>query len=163
MDAASIETLFHEKLMLYRELVETLKEEKERIAHADVDALWRVSEKKQAIAGHIEDVRGRILDALTGMGIDHGMNGLNYQASRVMSLLPPYQKKQLAGVHFSLMALKEEINSISRDNKHYIESYLSMLDDLVAILTGSGHSPSTYSSHRKAVTASNPRFLHREV
>jgi hypothetical protein len=163
METASIETLFHEKLMLYRELVETLKEEKERIIHADVDALWRVSQKKQAIAGHIEDIRGRILDALTEQGIDHGMNGLNYQASRVMSLLPPSQRKQLTGVHFSLMALKEEINSISRDNKLYIESYLSMLDDLITILTGSGQLPSTYSNHRKASMAVEARILHREV
>lgn len=162
METATIETLFHEKLMLYRELVETLKEEKERIIHADVDALWRVSEKKQAIVGHIEDVRGQILDALTRLGICHEMNGLNYQASRVMSLLPLEQKKQLSGAHFSLTTLKEEINSISRDNKHYIESYLSMLDDLIAILTGGGNQPLTYSKSQKAAIA-GPRVLHREV
>jgi flagellar biosynthesis/type III secretory pathway chaperone len=162
METASIETLFHEKLMLYRELVETLKEEKERIIHADVDALWRVSEKKQAIAGHIEDVRGRILDALTELGISHDMNGLNYQASRVMSLLPLEQKKQLTGAHFSLVALKEEINSISRDNKHYIESYLSMLDDLITILTGRENLSPTYSNNRKAADAGS-RIFYREV
>jgi hypothetical protein len=163
METASIETLFHEKLMLYRELAETLKEEKERIIHADVDLLWRVSEKKQALAGHIEDIRRRILDALTGMGICHKMSGLNYQAAKVMQLLPSDRKKQLAGMHFSLMALKEEINSISRDNKHYIESYLSMLDDLITILTGRGDSPPTYSNSRIANTAAGPRVLHQEV
>lgn len=162
METASIETLFHEKLMLYRELAEILKEEKERIIHADVDALWRVSEKKQAIARHIEDTRGRILDVLTGMGIRHDMNGLTFQTSRVMSFLPLEQKKQLSGAHFSLMALKEEVSSISKDNKRYIESYLSMLDDLIAILTGRENPLPTYSNNRKAATAGS-RILHREV
>jgi flagellar biosynthesis/type III secretory pathway chaperone len=162
METASIETLFHEKLMLYRELVEILNEEKERIIHADTDALWRVSEKKQAIAGHIEDIRGRILDALSGQGIHHDMNGLNYQASKVMSLLPQEQRKRLTSAHVSLISIKKEINSISGDNKQYIESYLSMLDDLIAVLTGGGNSPPTYSNNRKAATA-GPSVLHREV
>lgn len=163
METTSMEALFHEKLILYRELAETVKEEKEWIVHADVDALWRVSEKKRTIADAIEDLRTKILSELTRKGISHEMSASTFQTSRVISLLTDDLKKRLASVQFSLVTLKEEIESISRDNRQYIESYLAMLDDLTAILTGRDQSPPAYSNGRNRVAAYGPRILHQEV
>lgn len=163
MEMASIETLFHEKLMLYRELTETLKEEKEWIVHADVDALWRISEKKQAVSADIEDARGRILDALCVAGIEHGMTVQDFQTSRILSLVPVDLKKRLMGAQVAIATLKEEIRAISGENKHYIESYLSMLDDLMTILTGTDRQPRMYQPDRTVSASGGVQVLHREV
>jgi len=161
METALIETLFHEKLMLYRELAETLKEEKKWIAHADVDALWRVSAKKHAAVAGIETVRTRILGTLSLAGVDHGMTLQHFSLSGVMSHLSIDQRKRLSGVHVALVTLEAEIRCISGDNKRHIESYLSMLDDLMTILTGSDQQPTVYSG-RKTLSYEGLRRLHRE-
>ena len=63
--------------------------------------------------------------------------------------------------HYTLIKTKQ-LAPVMELSYKYIESYLSMLDDLIAILTGNGNPPPTYPNIRKA-EAAGPRILHREV
>jgi flagellar biosynthesis/type III secretory pathway chaperone len=165
MDTSKIPVapLFQEKLMLYQELAEVLTKEKQWIVNADVDELWRVSDAKRAIASKIDVIRTRILSMLTDAGIDHKMIPETFQNSRLITLLPAALRKQLAGTLLSLGMVKQEVRSLSRDNKQYIESYLSMLDDLMSVLTGRAATPSSYGSHQKMLKANSPMLFHQEV
>jgi flagellar biosynthesis/type III secretory pathway chaperone len=159
----SIETLFQEKLIRYHELVDVLKEERKQIDEADVTALWQMNEKKQSLAGEIEKIRGRILDAVTAMSIDHGMSPKNFQTSRLLSLLPAEQKKQLNEVQSSLMALKKEIQNICLDNKKYVESKLGVIDELISIMTGRGHQRQAYGAKPNGNGSDAPMLFRREA
>jgi hypothetical protein len=164
MEDLPIEKLFHEKLMLYRELAEILREEKKWIIHAGVDALWRVCAKKNATVAEIEKVRAKIIEKLDRAGIRHTMTLQNFQASGIIALLPLNQRKRLSEVHPALAQVKEEIKTIGKDNRRYIESSLHMLDDLMCILMGTDHQPAAYHPpSRKVAMSGGARLLHREV
>lgn len=155
--------LFQEKLMLYQELAAILTAEKQWIVNADVDELWRVSDAKRAIASKIDVVRTRLLTMLTEAGIEHKMIPETFQNSLVISLLPTESRKELAGTLLSLNMVREEVRNRSLDNKRYIESYLSMLDDLMGVLIGQDQRPPVYDAGRKVSASSSPMLFHQEV
>ncbi len=165
MDTSKIPVapLFQEKLMLYKELADVLAKEKQWIVNADVDELWRVSDAKRAIASKIDVIRTRILRMFTEAGIEHKMIPETFQNSRVISFLPAALRKQLSGTLLSLGIVKQEVRSLSRENKQYIESYLSMLDDLMSVLTGREAVPAAYGSQGKSSGANSPKVFHQEV
>ena len=163
MTTLSIEGLFHEKLLLYRELVEVLKGEKEWIVKADLEALWRVSAQKRAVVTGIEGLRSGILELLDAAGISHGMTVQRFHTAGIFALLPVAERKRLSGMLPALATVKEQIKSISRDNRRHIESRLSMVDDLLSIMTGADRPLPMYHADRKTVSTMGPRLLHREV
>lgn len=155
--------LFQEKLILFKELSSVLTKERQWIINADVDELWRVSDTKKAIASKIDMLRSHILKMLTDAGIDHKMIPETFNGSKIVSLLPVELRKELAATMLSLGIVKEEVRSLSRENKQYIESYLSMLDDLMSIFTGKNTSPVVYDSHQKMPEYEKPMLFHQEV
>jgi len=163
MADGSMENLFRGKLMLYRRLAELLKQEKEQIVGADVAALWKMSERKQALVDEIEKNRGRILAAATAMGIDHGMKPRKFQTFRFLSLLPAEIRRQLGGVESSLRVLKTEIRDISLESKQYIESKLGMIDELMAIMTGRDRQRQGYGAQSTVTGYGAPMLIRREV
>lgn len=156
-----IETLFQEKLMLYRRMAELLKQEKKEIIGADVAALWKMSEKKQVLVQDIEKVRGRILEAASAIGVDHGMTPGNFQVFRFLSLLPAEQRRRLGGAESSLLALKKEIRNLSLESKQYVESKLGMIDELVSIMTGRDRQGRGYGA--RSTGSEKPMLFRREV
>jgi len=163
MADGSIETLFQQKLKRFRRLVEVLKEEREQIVDADVTELWRISEEKQSLAGEIEEIRGRILDTVTAMSIEHGMTPGSFQPSRLLSLLPKAHRRRLVDIQSSLLVSKNEIRSICLENKQYVESKLGMIDELISIITGREHSHQGYGTPKTGSGSSAPMLLRREV
>jgi flagellar biosynthesis/type III secretory pathway chaperone len=136
MADGSMETLFREKLMLYQRLAELMKQEKKQIVGADVDVLWKLHDKKQALAEEIEKNRSRILETASAMSINHGMTPGSFQTFRFLSLLPAEERRRLGGLESSLRVLKKEIRNISLENKQYIEAKLGMVNELISIMTG---------------------------
>lgn len=163
MADGSIETLFREKLMCHNKLAELLKQEKKQITKADVDALWKMSEKKQALVEEIETIRARILEAVDAMSIDHGMTPKNFQTFRLLSLLPAEQKRRLGGTASSLMALKKEIRDMSLESRQYIESKLGMIDELMSIMTGRERQRQGYGIAPTGTGSGTPKLFRREV
>ncbi len=158
-----VASLFQEKLMHYQELVAVLTEERKWIANANVDELWRMSDAKTTIARKIDQLRARLLEIFTEAGIDHNMIPETFNTSKIVSLLPGSLRKELAGTLLSLGIVKEEVRSLSRDNKQYIETYLTMLDDLMSVLTGRSQTPAMYGSQQNQKRSDGARLFHQEV
>jgi flagellar biosynthesis/type III secretory pathway chaperone len=155
--------LFQEKLLLYQELAELMKQEKKQIVGADVASLWKMSEKKQRLAEDIEKNRSRILDAATAVSIDHGMTPRSFQAFRFLSLLPAEQRRRLSGAASLLLTLKKEIRTISVESKQYIESKLGMIDELISIMTGREHRSRGYGATSIDTRSGSPMLFQKEV
>jgi len=163
MADGSIETLFQEKLTLYRKLVEIVKNEKKQIADADVATLWQMSEQKQALVAEIEKTRGKILDAATALAVDHGMVPKTFRSSRFLEMLPVDLRRRLDSVQISLLASKKEIQSVCCDNKQYVESKLAMIDELMTIITGRNSQRQGYGAETATGRYGGPMLFRQEV
>lgn len=157
----SMEALFREKMAVYQRLAALLKEERKQIVGADVDALWEMSEKKQALVEEVRQIRSRILKAATALSIDHGMTPKNFQASRLLPALPPELRRKLDGAVSSMGSIKKEIHHLSRENKQYIESKLGMIDELMSIMTGREHEGQGYGA--AGTGSGSPVLIRREI
>lgn len=160
----NLENLFQEKIETYQLLVDMFIEEKKSLEDADVDALWKFSDKKQNISTRIAEIRLKILAQLTKAGISHDMNATSFHSPKIISLLPQKLGRKIQKNHVSLITIKKQIHNLSEGNKKFVEDYLGILDELIGIITNSGkpepeYNPKTYGNREKKTNL----LLHREV
>ncbi len=160
----TLENLFHEKILLYQDLMECMKKEREVLINTDTDALWEIADEKQVVASRIEAVRDKILSALSEAAIDHRMDAVSFDLARVYSLIPRPHRERFKKPQLSLVNLKDEIRRRSQENRVLIEECLSFLDELIGIIADTGKQNAVYDngrSSRKKVQAN--LLLHKEV
>ena len=160
----TLEDLFHEKILLYRDLVECLKKERDVLIKTDIDALWEIADEKHVIVSCIEAVRGKILTVLSQTAIDHRMDAVSFDLARVYSLISSVHREQLKKAYLSLVSLKGEIQGRSQENRLFIEACLNFLDELIGIIADTGKQNAVYdnggtSRHQNQANL----LLHREV
>jgi flagellar biosynthesis/type III secretory pathway chaperone len=160
---STLTSLFEEKRLLYRELIEVLKMERRSIVSGDTEQLWQVSGKKLQIASMIEALRERILEALTVAGISHGMTVASFRPSGVMALVPVVTRKALVPLQIALNLAKEEIRERTRENVAFVEDYLTTLDDLIAIFMQKNDGGAFYNRGRHVENNKTRSLLHQEV
>jgi hypothetical protein len=159
-----VKKLFYEKIMLYRDLLECLKRERELLVRTDIDALWEVSDSKQSIAARIGAVRGEILKALSEAAIDHDMELSSFRLSTVLSLIPSRDREGFKKPHMSLVNLKSEIRQRSQENKLFIEHSLAFLDELITIIANTDKAQPLYDKGGCLDSKGHKSLLlHREV
>lgn len=163
MDTAALVAMFQEKLILYHELIEVLRAEREWIISAKTDKLWQASARKQQIASCIESVRERILANLTNVGISHEMNKASFQVSEVIRRVPLEKRIDLLPLQNSLLLVKAEIRQRAQENVAFVEEYLSTLDDLIGIFTRDAMSGAYYDRNRNVEQLRSRSLMHREV
>jgi hypothetical protein len=163
LSGSTIELLYHEKILLYRELQNMLDQERESIIGIDVDALWKISDQKNKTVQKISDVNRRMLMLLDDLSISHEMDITSFDASRVFNLMPTSVKKKLHKAYVTLMALKSEIRARLEENKRYVEEYLSIFDEMIDLITHTEDSKPVYDRCRYPAKPSTPLFLNREV
>jgi len=139
-----LEDLFHEKIMLYQELVKSLQRERALLKETDMDQLWDISMKKQSLVSRIETVRSRILETLSEASFDHDMDVASFSLATVLSLLPPGARDRLRTVYLSLMTLKTETRQRSQENKLFVEQRLDFLDELINIIANTDRAENVY-------------------
>ena len=159
----TIESLYHEKILLYRELSDLLDQERKTILDIDVDALWRISEQKNDIARKIEGLQRQVLALLDDLSIAHDMDIDSFDGSQVFHLMPNPVKERLHKAHVTLLTLKHETGVRLAENKRYVEEYLAVFDELIGIITHAGHPEPVYDRRRYPAKPSPHLFLHREV
>jgi len=139
-----LEDFFHEKIMLYQELVESLQRERTLLIKTDMDQLWDISMKKQSLVSRIETVRSSILEALSEASFDHDMNVTSFSLATVLSLLPHGARDRLRTAYLSLMTLKTETRQRSQENKLFVEQSLDFLDELINIIANTDRAENVY-------------------
>jgi flagellar biosynthesis/type III secretory pathway chaperone len=160
----ALKTLIYDKILLYQDLVECLKEEHELLIKTDVDALWEISDKKQSVVSRVEALRGKILTALSEAGIEHDSNVSSFDLTHIFSLIPPMQRRGLNKAYSSLVKLKNETRRRCHENRLFIEECLDFLDELIGILANTGK-PSDFYNKERFLRAKGQvnLLLHREV
>jgi len=159
----TIESLYQEKIVLYQDLLDALEMERKSIIDIDVDALWKISEQKGRIARKIEKKQQQILEQLEGMPVEDGMDISSLDAQKILDLLPKEIKERLRKVRVTLGTLKEEIRVRLKENKGYVGEYLTVLDEIIGVVTDTGKRNPVYSRGRRAGKPATHLFLHREV
>ena len=134
----TIRDLLYEKILFYREIVETLMEERSYLAKADVDALWEVSAKKQELVTSVEELRAKILEVLADMSIGHGMGVSSFSLSKLVLQIPSDQRSLIKKSHLTLVGLKAQTKQLSAENKVFIEESLEFLDEIIGVIAGPG-------------------------
>ncbi|MBF0118067.1 MAG: flagellar export chaperone FlgN [Desulfobacterales bacterium] len=141
-DTAKLETLFQDKILLYRDLLEVLKEEKNCLIDANVDLLWQISSKKQSLISKIEAVKQEIM---------------NYVPEVELS-------GRLSIFNIALINIKNEVHNLAKANKSFVEDYLSFLDEIIGAITNVSNIKPNYNN-RKYMTQKKQTnmLLHMEV
>jgi len=162
--AKSLSTHLNEKILLYQDLVEVLRQEKKTIRETDVDGLWRFTQEKQTIAKKIEEVREQILSLLDEMNISHGMDLPSFKMEQVMTLLPREIKTSVKQQQITLSGLKFQVQELARGNKAFVEEYLNVLDEMITIIANAGNQDTGYNRSRASKGAVKANLLlHKEV
>jgi flagellar biosynthesis/type III secretory pathway chaperone len=160
----TLENLFYEKILLYQDLVECLKRERDCLTKTDIDGLWEIADQKQSAVSRIESVRGKILSVLSEAAIDHRMDAVSFDLACVYSLIPSMHAERIKTAYLSLVNLKGEIQRRSQENRLFIEEYLSFLDELIGIIAGTGKQNAVYDNGRVSRKKDQANLLlHREV
>ncbi len=166
MDASmlGIERLLNEKIGVYQSLIGLLEQEKKSLMASDVDALWRFAGRKQDCAREIEELRKKIMLELTAMGIQHGLNPATFRVEQVFAFLPRDDSRRLLDLQQAFLAVKTRVHALSRANKNFVEEYLSVLDDMIGIITSAGKAAKPYEKMRGPDNRERANLLlHREV
>ncbi len=148
ISADGLEKLFQEKIMLYHDMASCLKNEQTSLMETDVDALWKYSEKKQALVNQIEDTRAQALAILAEAGIDHRMDRTSFSVSKILNLIPPDIGKKVKKFEIPLVIGKKSVQSLVSQNKAYVDEYLQVIDDLMETLTSVHKSQTGYDKNR---------------
>lgn len=159
----TIESLYQEKIVLYQDLLDALEMERKSIIDIDVDALWKVSEQKSRIARKIEKKQQQILVQLKDLPVRNGMDISSIDAQKIPDLLPNEIKERLNKVKVTLGTLKKEIQVRLKENKGYVGEYLTVLDEIIGVVTDTGKQNPVYNRGRRAGNPATHLLLHREV
>lgn len=146
--AARIENLLNEKILLFQDLVEILKDEKKSIVDIDVDKLWAFSQKKQTIASGIEDIIRKIIEILDEAAIAHHMNVKTFSVSKMIERMGPGETDRLNKLNLSLILIKKRVHSLAGENKKFITEYLGVMDELIGTISTIGDHSSVYENSR---------------
>jgi hypothetical protein len=160
----SLEALFYKKIILYQEVVECLEQERDCLIKTDMEALWEISDKKQSVVLHIQDIREEILSLLTEASVDHHMDGKNFSLTTVLSLIPHGERERFRKPYLSLVNLEGETRQRSEENKRFVEKSLDFLDELIGILANVGEHTDGYTNAGVSSNANQANLLlHKEV
>lgn len=146
--AARIENLLNEKILLFQDLVEVLKDEKKSIVEIDVDKLWAFSQKKQTIASAIEAIIHQIIGVLDEAAIDHAMNVKTFSVGKMIEKMEPEKTDRLGKQHISLILIKKRVHALASENKKFITEYLGVMDELIGMISNIGDHTPVYDNNR---------------
>ncbi len=162
--AVKIEKLFQEKIFLYQDLIECLNSEQKSLMDADIDFLWKLSDKKQVISVEIEKARSRILAALDDIPVDHGMDISTFNVAKVLSHIKGDIVIRLRKLEVTLNISKKTVRALAEQNRAYVEEYLDVIDELVGIISNVETSKGVYSkSSYPEMNSKANLLLHKEV
>ncbi len=162
--AVKIEKLFQEKIFLYQDLIECLNSERKSLMNADIDFLWKLSDKKQVISVEIEKARSKILDVLDDISADHGMDISTFNVAKVLSHIKSDVVIRLRKLEVTLNISKKNVHALAGQNRAYVEEYLAVIDELVGIISNVEGAKGIYSKNScPEIKSKTSMLFHKEV
>ncbi len=156
----SIQKMIESKLSLYCDLRHCLNEERAALIQVNVENLWKISSRKDALCSKIALLRKDIA-AVVSPWIDLNPFNLN-------DLLGVIPEDRIADMHRAgqaISCLKLEIDGLRKHNLIYINDSLRFLDDLMAIISTAAKpdTPQVYNRQCGFNQARATHFLSQEV
>lgn len=153
-----IETLFHEKVLLYAELAECFRKERTYLTALNIEALWGVSDEKNRICSEIEALRSRIASALDlGRGLEEA------DVKRFLDSMPVRKQGALRNALLHVMKLKRQIEVMRKENQAFVDDSLDFLDEMISLLAGEGGGGMMYSGRSRLQRTEAVCTMSREV
>ncbi|MFH1671939.1 MAG: flagellar export chaperone FlgN [Pseudomonadota bacterium] len=140
-----IESDLQKKVLLYKDVVECLKRERKCLIEVDMDELWDVSMEKQTIVSDINTLRKRLLERVRDIVPEFHIEGKKSWFAQIIPYVPPDDRERFKNLYHTLMGLKMEIKTRSKENMSIIEDSIVVLDDIISIIANTGRSQVTYN------------------
>jgi len=153
-----LEQLFYRKIMLYSDLLDCFKKEREALVHMSLDELWSISGKKEEICSEIESLRQEIVSL-----VDPEADQKVFNLKEIMGLIPRESIPKFQTLSLRLMKLKGEIEALWKDNMALIDDSLHFIHEMISIITGGNQSKTMYNDRCHLSTAGANILLSREV
>lgn len=154
----SIESLFQEKALLYAELLECFRKEREHLSAMNIELLWGVADEKTRLCSGIGALRSRIASLLCP-----GRDLEERDVSDFLQRIPARQQGPFRNVLLRIMKLKSEVDLMRKENQTLIDESLDFLDGMISILAGEGAGRSTYSERSRLCRTETLVTMSREV
>ena len=153
-----LETLFFKKIMLYNDLLNYFKEEREYLINIDLDKLWKISKEKEKACSEIISIRQEILSVM-GSKEDNRSFNLN----RIMKYIPLKFKTEFQNLYLKILKLKSEIEILRTQNMTVIDDSLNFMDEIITIIAGEAGSRMIYNDKCRLGKSRPNLFLNREI
>ena len=154
----SLEELFYQKIMLYNDLLNCFKEERESLVNIDMEKLWAISKEKEELGQRINSTRQEII-SLLGLDIDLK----SFSSAHIFRTIPDTKRPQFQKLTMAIIKLKDEIGVLRSENMNFIDDSLNFLDEMIAILTGNEKQKETYNVKCRLDKTRHTMLLDREV
>ena len=153
-----VSSVLNEQKGLYQELSVLLADEKECIVNMDVGGLWKSAERKKDLAGSIEGLSLSLVNQF-------GEETKPLQISELINRLPcPVDiKSELKKTWQTIKMIKDEIAVISRENRRFINDYLSVIQDIFSTVTNPGREKKYSQTGRIYSENSSKRLISAKV
>ena len=154
----SLEKLFYQKIMLYNDLLDCLKRERESLLNIDLDSLWTISKEKEHICAKITSLREEIIAA-----VNPGIEEKSFNLNQILDVIPVKKRDEFQKLHLTLIKLKSEIEVLRKENMLFIDDSLQFLDEMISIITGETKSKIMYNAKCHVSKSGAPILLSREA
>ena len=154
----SLEEIFYQKIMLYDDLLNCFKRERESLMNIDMENLWEISKEKEELGLRIKTMRQKIISIL-----DLEANQKSFNAAYILDTIPDQKRPQFQRLHMAIIKLKDEIEVLRKENMNFIDDSLRFLDEMIAILTGNGQHKTNYNDKCRLDKSAHNMLLNREV
>ena len=154
----SLEKLFYQKIMLYNDLLDCFKKERDSLVNINLDSLWNISKEKEHICSKIASLREEII-AVANPGIEEK----SFNLHQILDVIPAKKRDEFEKLHLTLIKLKNEIEVLRKENMLFIDDSLQFLDEMISIITGETKSKIMYNAKCHVSKSGAPILLSREA
>lgn len=158
IDQTTLENLFQNKIMLYYDLRECLRNEQTYLIQLDLNRLWEVSRQKESLCAQLATLRNDVM-ALLQRNPQEPFPKL----SDLMTLLSTQGRTVFHGLYYRLAELRSEVEALRKENIHYVNDSLQFIDEIIAIISGAAQNRDIYDRRCQIKKGANPMLLRREV
>ena len=153
-----LEKLFLKKIMLYHDLLDCFKKERESLTTIDLDNLWSISKEKEEICLKITSVQQEIISIM-----NPEINPNSFNLHRILDMIPEDKRALFQKEYRALMKLKSEINAIRKENMILIDDSLQFLDEMISVIAGESTSSIMYNDKCHLSQPGTTLLLSREA
>lgn len=158
-----VSSVLNKQKGLYQELSVLLADEKEYIVNMDVSGLWQSAERKKELVVSIEGLSLSLIDQFEENKPRENQSGEQTKPLQIFELInrlpcPVNIKSELKKTWQTIKMIKDEIAVISRENRRFINDYLSVIQDVFSTVSNPGHEKN-YSQTGQVYSAGNSRRL----